>query len=43
MNRPMTPDSKSDLSLAPKRVYIETYGCQMNNHDSERLAGVQLS
>lgn len=26
--------------LGGKRYYIETYGCQMNAHDSERLAGL---
>ena len=25
--------------LGGKRYHIETYGCQMNAHDSERLAG----
>ena len=24
----------------PKRYFIETFGCQMNVHDSERLAGL---
>src|SRR3990170_5791018 len=24
----------------PKRYFIETYGCQMNVHDSERMAGL---
>ena len=23
----------------PNRLYIETWGCQMNRHDAERLAG----
>ena len=24
----------------PKKLYIQTYGCQMNDHDSERMAGL---
>jgi tRNA-2-methylthio-N6-dimethylallyladenosine synthase len=26
--------------LVPRRYFIRTYGCQMNEHDSERIAGV---
>ncbi|HHT22151.1 MAG TPA: tRNA (N6-isopentenyl adenosine(37)-C2)-methylthiotransferase MiaB [Bacteroidales bacterium] len=33
-----TPDSKSELS--DKKLYIETYGCQMNVADSEVVASV---
>ncbi|HSG06437.1 MAG TPA: tRNA (N6-isopentenyl adenosine(37)-C2)-methylthiotransferase MiaB, partial [Nitrospiria bacterium] len=26
--------------MTPKRLYIKTFGCQMNVHDSERIAGL---
>ncbi|MGH9734332.1 MAG: tRNA (N6-isopentenyl adenosine(37)-C2)-methylthiotransferase MiaB [Candidatus Acidiferrales bacterium] len=29
-------------AIAPKSFYIETFGCQMNVHDSEKVAGVLL-
>ena len=29
-------------AVAGKRFYIETFGCQMNAHDSEKVAGVLL-
>jgi tRNA-2-methylthio-N6-dimethylallyladenosine synthase len=28
------------ISLMEKKYYIETYGCQMNVHDSEKMAGI---
>ncbi len=33
-------DSDTALELAPRSYEIRTYGCQMNAHDSERLAGL---
>ncbi len=29
-----------DSADAPRRFYLRTYGCQMNEHDSERIAGL---
>ncbi len=26
--------------MAPRRFYVRTFGCQMNEHDSERIAGL---
>ena len=43
------PDAKAASLVAPdddragKRFYIETFGCQMNAHDSEKVAGVLLA
>lgn len=30
-------------SLAPKRVYIDTFGCQMNAHDSQRMVSLMAA
>ncbi len=30
----------SDPPAVPRRYFIRTFGCQMNEHDSERIAGV---
>jgi tRNA-2-methylthio-N6-dimethylallyladenosine synthase len=32
-----------DLSSQPKTFYIETFGCQMNFHDSEKVVGSLIS
>ena len=32
--------TSADVAGAPCRFYVRTYGCQMNEHDSERLAGL---
>ena len=39
---PRMQDHRNSTSLAPlmKRVFLETYGCQMNVADSETMAGV---
>ncbi len=31
------------MALGPKTFYIETFGCQMNVHDSEKVAGTLLA
>ncbi|MFN8018326.1 MAG: hypothetical protein U0P45_09395 [Acidimicrobiales bacterium] len=30
----------TDTSDAPRRYVVRTFGCQMNEHDSERIAGL---
>lgn len=40
-DEPVVPDEQgSTLSAHAPRYLIRTYGCQMNEHDSERIAGV---
>ena len=39
----MSPSDQQPSPLdaqAARRFYIRTYGCQMNEHDSERIAGL---
>ena len=36
----MTPEEQA---VEPRTFHIRTYGCQMNDHDSERLAGALLA
>ena len=33
----------SDADVAPRTFHIRTFGCQMNEHDSERLAGALVA
>ena len=33
----------ADLSAGGRTFYLETFGCQMNVHDSEKVAGVLLA
>lgn len=30
-------------ALSPKRLYVDTFGCQMNEHDSQRMIGLMAS
>jgi tRNA-2-methylthio-N6-dimethylallyladenosine synthase len=32
--------NRRTVSSTPRRFYLRTFGCQMNEHDSERLAGL---
>ncbi|HVR29701.1 MAG TPA: tRNA (N6-isopentenyl adenosine(37)-C2)-methylthiotransferase MiaB [Thermoanaerobaculia bacterium] len=41
-DRSRRPGSPPTPALAPQRFYIETWGCQMNELDSQRLAGQLL-
>ena len=32
--------TNTDPATAPRRYFVNTYGCQMNEHDSQRIAGL---
>jgi tRNA-2-methylthio-N6-dimethylallyladenosine synthase len=32
-----------ESSLSPRRVYIDTFGCQMNHHDSQRMVSMMAA
>ena len=32
--------NRSDMPFGQKTYYIQTFGCQMNEHDSEKMAGM---
>ena len=43
---PLRPEARRHTAVAPRNgrtFYLETFGCQMNFHDSEKVAGVLLS
>ncbi|MGZ9113422.1 MAG: tRNA (N6-isopentenyl adenosine(37)-C2)-methylthiotransferase MiaB [Brevundimonas sp.] len=40
MTETLVPLAASDRQAPPKRLFIKTYGCQMNVYDSERMADV---
>src|SRR5271170_2349092 len=42
-DRPAPVPSPGSTTGAGKSFHIETFGCQMNAHDSEKVAGVLLA
>lgn len=39
----MAREATPEASLEPRRIYIDTYGCQMNVHDSERMIALMAA
>jgi tRNA-2-methylthio-N6-dimethylallyladenosine synthase len=40
---PLPPEPGTPADGRPRTFHIETHGCQMNDHDSERLAGLLVA
>ena len=34
---------ENNISNLEKKYYVETFGCQMNVHESEKVAGILVS
>ena len=43
LRRLIARDPAAHPAAEPRRFYVRTYGCQMNEHDSERIAGLLAS
>jgi len=43
LNETQAPPSKREGGAPGSTFYLETFGCQMNEHDSEKVAGVLLA
>ena len=41
--RSRAPAAAAYTDLVPRTFHIRTFGCQMNEHDSERLAGLLVA
>ncbi|HWY08755.1 MAG TPA: tRNA (N6-isopentenyl adenosine(37)-C2)-methylthiotransferase MiaB [Candidatus Acidoferrales bacterium] len=41
--RPFATQGEQDAGATGSTFYLETFGCQMNDHDSEKVAGVLLA
>ena len=39
----VVPTAPETAPATPRRFYLRTYGCQMNEHDSERIAGLLVA
>jgi len=40
---PLHDAGRQDAGATGETFYLETFGCQMNDHDSEKVAGVLLA